>query len=71
MNIYEDEQEDRDRSVLAFLRQNRRLVLMAVAVMITYGLMSLASRQFDQAVANEDAAKAATHPSANPWSKDS
>lgn len=68
MNIYEDEDEAANTSVLGFLRKNKQLVIMAAAFLIAYGVMSLISRQFDAAVAAKHADEAAQHQ--NPWSKD-
>ena len=70
MNIYEDEEPDRNRSVLAFLKQNKQLVWMAVAFVFAYAFMSFTSNQMDEMVAKQDAAKSAEHDKANPWAKD-
>ena len=70
MNIYEDEEPDRDKSVLGFLKQNKQLVWMAVAFVFAYAFMSFTSNQMDEMVAKQDAAKAAAHDKANPWAKD-
>lgn len=70
MNIYEDEEEDRDKSVLAFLTENKQLVWMAVAFVFAYAFMSFTSNQMDEMVAKQDAAKSAAHAKANPWAKD-
>ena len=69
MNIYEDEDDDRDTSVLGFLKQNKQLVWMAVAFMFAYAFMSQTSKQMDEMVAAQDADNAAMHHSANPWAK--
>ena len=70
MNIYEDEEEARDKSVLTFLKQNKQLLWMAVAFVFAYAFMSFTSNQMDEMVANQDAAKSAAHDKANPWAKD-
>jgi hypothetical protein len=68
MNIYEDEEEAADTSVMGFIRKNKQLVIMAVTFVLFYGFTSMISRQMDEAVVAQDAEKAA--PRANPWSKD-
>ena len=70
MNIYEDDEEDRDKSVLGFLKQNKQLVWMAAAFVIAYAFMSFSSRQLDEAVAAQQADSALEHQKANPWAKD-
>ena len=70
MNIYEDEEDDRDKSVLGFLKQNKQLVWMAGAFVFAYAFMSFSSRQLDAAVASQQADSAQQHLQANPWSKD-
>ena len=70
MNIYEDEEQDRDKSVLAFLKQNKQLVWMAVAFVFAYAFMSFSSNQMDEMVAKQDAATSAAHDKANPWAKE-
>ena len=70
MNIYEDDEEDRDKSVLGFLKQNKQLVWMAAAFVIAYAFMSFSSRQLDAAVAAQQADSALEHQKANPWAKD-
>ncbi len=70
MNIYEDEEPDRDKSVLAFLKQNKQLVWMAVAFVFAYAFMSFTSNQMDEMVAKQDARQAAAHQKSNPWAKD-
>lgn len=70
MNIYEDDEEDRDKSVLGYLKQNKQLVWMAVAFVIAYAFMSFSSRQLDEAVAAQQADSALEHQKANPWAKD-
>lgn len=68
MNIYEDEAEASDTSVLAFLKRNKQLVIMAVAFVIAYAFMSSTSKQMDELVARDTAERAADHQRANPWS---
>ena len=70
MNIYEDETEDRDRSVLTFLKRNNQLVWMAVAFVLAYVFMSHTSAQMDKIDARDKAEHAAEHQRANPWSVD-
>lgn len=69
MNIYEDEEVERDKSVLTFLKQNKQLVWVAVAFVFAYAFMSHTSKQMDEMVAAQDADNAAMHHSANPWAK--
>lgn len=68
MNIYEDEEEAADKSVLAFLKRNKQLVWMAVAFVVAYTVMGGISRQMDDAGARQSTKAAAKHQKANPWS---
>ena len=68
MNIYEDEEEAADKSVLGFLQRNKQLVWLAVAFVVAYTVMGGISRQMDEAVARQDTEAAAQHQKDNPWS---
>ena len=68
MNIYEDEEQAADTSVLGFLQRNKQLVWMAVAFVIAYAFMSHTSKQMDEMVARDHAERVADHQQANPWS---
>ena len=68
MNIYEDEEEAADKSVLGFLQRNKQLVWLAVAFVVAYTVMSGISRQMDDAVARQATEAAAQHQQDNPWS---
>ena len=70
MNIYEDEDPDQNKSVGAFLKENKQLVWMAVAFVFAYAFMSFTSNQMDEMVAKQDARQAEAHDKANPWAKD-
>ena len=70
MNIYEDEEEAADTSVLAFVKRNKQLVIMAVAFVVAYVFMSSTSKQMDEMVARDQAERAVEHQRANPWSVD-
>lgn len=68
MNIYEDEDPEAPFDLREFLRKNKQLVIMAVAFVFAYSFMSMTSRQLDEAVAAQNAERAASH--SNPWAKD-
>ncbi|MFM5916341.1 MAG: hypothetical protein ACKOOL_02285 [Novosphingobium sp.] len=68
MNIYEDEEETADTSVLGFIRKNKQLVIMAVSFVLFYGFTTFLSRGLDEAVAAQQSEKAEQH--SNPWAKD-
>lgn len=70
MNIYEDEEVERDKSVAAFFKQNKPLVFMAVAFVIAYAFMNFVTKGLDEAVAEQKEAKAAKRHDANPWAKE-
>lgn len=68
MNIYEDEEEAADTSVLGFFQRNKPLVWMAVAFVVAYAVMSRTSAQMDEFAVHDKAERAAKHQKANPWS---
>lgn len=68
MNIYEDEDENRDTSVIDFIKANKQIVIMLVAFVFAYVFMSWTSNSLDAAVAAEKAQSKADHRS--PWAKD-
>ena len=70
MNIYEDEEESRDRSVLKFLKQNKQLVWFAITFVFVYSFMNFVTGRLDEAVAEQKEAKAAKRHDANPWAKE-
>ena len=70
MNIYEDEAEAADKSVLAFVKRHKQLVIMAITFLVAYGFTSLTSAQMDKIDAGYKAERAAEHQRANPWSVD-
>ena len=67
MNIYEDEEDDRDKSVLGFLKENKQLVWMAVAFVVAYVVMGGISKQMDEMGETQKAQSAERHQRANPW----
>ena len=70
MNIYEDEEESRDRSVLKFLKQNKQLVWFAITFVFVCSFMNFVTGRLDEAVAEQKEAKAAKRHDANPWAKE-
>ena len=70
MNIYEDEDEAADTSVLEFLKRNKQLVWTAVAFVLAYAFMNHTSAQMDEFAARDKLDRAAAHQRANPWAVD-
>ena len=70
MNIYEDELQPADTSVLGFLQRNKQLVWTALAFVVAYAVMSHTSTQMDEFAARDKLDQAAELQRANPGSVD-
>lgn len=70
IRLYEDELEEHEKGVAAFLVREKRIVLTMVSFVLATLVMRCSSNQLDQAIAVEKASKHEVAAKHNPWSKD-